>query len=151
MSNSIKLTRTGNIHVAMQEAFVSETHRRVAELLQEYDPYLELHWIPPGSRGQYDVAPWAVVHNPPHMDAYTVFYTEDADERLLARVIQADNANKNVLTEMEARNKAHEALRLHQERENRQESHALAAAVLRSNKFHYKHGGVDFGNEPGRR
>lgn len=151
MSNSIKLTRNGNIHVAVQEAFVSEKHRRVAELLHEYDKYLELHWIPPGSRGQYDVAPWAVVHNPPNMDAYTVFYAEDADERLLARVIRADNMHKDVLTEMEAQNKAREALKMHEDRENRQEAHELAAAVLRSGKYHYKHGGVDFGNEPRRR
>ena len=145
MSNRIKVTRSGHIDVGIQEEFVTEKHRRVDELLKAYEPTLELHWIPPGSRGTMDLAPWAVVHRPHDGPAYTVFFAEDADERLLARVIRSDGMHHNVLSEVEALNKAREALQMKEAWEARQEDHRLAAAILRSRKEHYKHNGVDFG------
>ena len=140
------LTRNGNIHVPSQNANpVNETHRRIAEILKEYDPYLELHFIPPESRGPLDVKPWAVVHRLPGFDPYYVFYAEEADERLLARVIRADNVNKNVLSDIECQNLAAEALLAKRMAEERMEVHELAAGILGSRKYHYRHNGVDFG------
>jgi hypothetical protein len=151
MSNKIKTTSSGRIFINPHEAEIqSEKHRRVNELIQAYDPYLELHWIPPGSRGPYDIAPWAVVHAPPGVEPYTVFFAEDADERMLARIMRSDNARGNVLNQMEAMNLAAEALKRKQQQEEMQELHEIAAAVLRSPKIHYKHGGVDFGELRGR-
>lgn len=139
------LTRSGNIHVPDAQAPINEDHRRIAEILKEYDPYLELHFIPPGSRTMTDVKPWAVVCRQPGMDPYVIFYCDDANELLLARVIRADNANKNVLNEIEAANLAVEALQAKRMGEERHEAHLQAAAILASSKTHYKHNGVDFG------
>ena len=139
------LTSDGLIHVQDNSDPVSETHRRVAEIIQDYDPYLELHWIPPGSRGPLDSKPWAVVHRPPGKPAYYVLFAEDADERLLARLFSADNRDKNVLAEMDKMNDAVQALKLKKEMEERQDSHDLAASILRSRKIHYRHNGVDYG------
>ena len=146
-----KATRTnrdGSIHVPGTGDVITERHKRVDELLKGYDPYLELMFIPPENRGVLDTKPWAVVCRPPNAPAYYVFFADDADERMLARIIRADNARQNVLTEMEAMNLAKEALLRAEERASRMEDHALAASVFRSTKYHYKHNGVDFG-EPG--
>jgi hypothetical protein len=144
----IRTNSDGTIYVPGADQPITERHKRIDELLKGYDPYLELQFIPPGERGALDTKPWRVVHRPPNRNAYVVFYADDADERMLARIIRADNAQKNVLTEMEAMNKAREAIKRAEEQAALRESHALAASIFRSPKIHYKHGGVDFG-EPG--
>ena len=141
----IQTNSDGSIYVPGTEQPITERHLRIDELLKGYDPYLELQFIPPGERGLLDTKPWRVVHRPPNAQAYIVLYADDADERLLARIIRADNAKQNVLTEMEALNKAREAVKRAEERAALRESHALAASIFRSPKYHYKHNGVDFG------
>jgi hypothetical protein len=135
----------GSVYVPDAQAPVNETHRRIDELLKGYDPDLELMFIPPGSRGPLDTKPWAVVCRPRNAQPYYIGYYEDADERLLARIIMADNAKQNVLTEMDAMNLAREAIKRKTEQDALRESHAQAAAIFRSPKYHYKHNGVDFG------
>jgi hypothetical protein len=141
----IKTNSNGSIYVPGVEQPITDKHYRIDELLKGYDPYLELMFIPPENRGVLDTKPWAVVHRPPNAPAYYVFFADDADERMLARIIRADNARRNVLTEMEAMNIAKEAIKRAEEKEAMRESHAMAAAVLRSPKDHYKIGKVDFG------
>lgn len=146
----IQTNSDGTIYVPDTQAPVNETHHRVDRLLKGYDPYLELQFIPPGSRGTLDTKPWRVVHRPPNGQDYIICYADDADERLLARIIRADNAQKNVLTEMDALNKAREAIKRAEEQDAMRESHALAASIFRSPKYHYKHNGVDYGELGGR-
>jgi len=141
-----QLNRDGSIYIPGTQQPITERHHRVDELLKGYDPDLELMFIPPESRGPLDVKPWAVICRPRNGSApYYVCYADDADERLLARVIMADNSRQNVLKEMEAMNLAKEAIKRAEEQAAMQEAHAMAAAVLRSPKDHYKIGGVDFG------
>lgn len=144
-SGAVHLNRDGSLYVPGADQPITERHKRVDELLKGYDPYLELQFIPPGSRGPLDTKPWVVVHRPPNAPAYPVFYADDADERLLARVMMADNARQNVLTEMEALNTAKEAIKRAEEKAALREASAQAAAIIRSPKYHYKHNGVDFG------
>lgn len=147
---AINLTSSGAIHVPDRDAPITEKHRRVDELLRGYDPYLELMFIPPGSRGVLDTKPWAVVHRLPGAEPYYVGFFDDADERLLAAVIRADNLKKSVLSEMDALNLAQDALKRKEEQEAMEEAHAFAASVLRSRKYNYKHNGVNFGEFRGR-
>jgi len=140
-----KRNRDGSIYIPGAEQPVTERHHRIDELLKGYDPYLELQFIPPGSRGVLDTKPWRVVHRPPNRQPYIVLHADDADERLLARIIRADNGRQNVLNEMEAMNLAKEAIKRAEEQAALREAHAQAAAVLRSPKDHYKIGKVDFG------
>jgi hypothetical protein len=135
----------GSIYVPDTQAPVNETHHRVDRLLKGYDPDLELMFIPPGSRGALDTKPWAVVHRPPNSRPYYIGYYDDADERLLARIIMADNAKHNVLSEMDALNKAREAIKRLEEQDAMREVHHQAASIFRSPKYHYKHNGVDYG------
>lgn len=146
----IQTNSDGSLYVPDAQAPINETHHRVDRLLKGYDPDLELQFIPPGSRGALDTKPWRVVCRPPNQQAYVIGYYDDADERLLARIIMADNGKQNVLNEMDAMNKAKEALRRAEEQDALRESHALAASIFRSPKYHYKHNGVDYGATGGR-
>ena len=149
MSNTPRLNRTsdGLLRIPDQPlpAGVIEKGLRVDALLKGIDPYLELMFIPPEDRGILDTKPWAVVHRPPGIAPYYVLYAEDADERLLARVLRADSSKQDVLSEVEAMNKAREAMNAKEQADRMAEAHALAYSVWNSTKIHYKHNGVDFG------
>lgn len=123
--------------------FVSEKHARIAEIINDYDPTLELAWIPPDKREPGD-KPFAVVHRPLGQPDYVVCYADDCDERLLARVFSMDSDKHNVFDEIQTHNQAVEALRLKKDMEDREEAHELAASILRSPKSVYKHGGVKY-------
>lgn len=144
-SPHIPTNSDGSIYVPGTQTPINETHHRVDRLLKGYDPNLELMFIPPGSRGPLDTKPWAVVCRPPNGREYYVGHYDDADERLLARIIMADNSKFNVLTEMDALNKARDAIKRLEEKDAMRESHAKVAAIFRSPKYHYRHDGVDFG------
>lgn len=144
-SRGINLNPDGTINVPEQNGYLTEKHRRIAEILRDYDPTLELLYLPPHSRSALDTKPFAVVCRPPNARPYYVLFAEDADERLLARVFAADNRDKSVLGEMEKMNAAKELIMMKEQMDAMNEAHALAASIFRSRKIHYKHGGVDFG------
>lgn len=125
--------------------FVSEKQRRIAEILRDYDPSLELQWIPPDQRSESDAA-FRVVHRAPGRAPYLVLTASELDERLLARVFAADQqrASQPVLSFIENYNNALEMSRAKEAMEKRQEDHELAAAILRNRKSHFRHGGVDY-------
>lgn len=123
--------------------FVSEKHARIAEIIHDYDPTLELAWVPPERREPGD-KPFAVVHSPMDSAPYVVCYADDCDERLLARVFSMDSAKHDIWSEMEAQNQAVEALKLKKQMEEMEESHEIAASILRSPKSVYKHNGVRY-------
>lgn len=131
----------GLAHVPAEGGYmVSERHARIAEIIQDYDPTLELAWIPPADRAPGD-KPFAVVHRPGNQPAYVVCYSDDPDERLLARIFNHDNGKRDVLSEMEAHNAALEAMRLKAQMEQQEENNDLAASILRG-KNYYRHNGI---------
>lgn len=145
------LTDDGNFYFPTNDGhFISERQRRVNEILQDYDPTLELQWIPPGQRNEKD-EPFRVIQVPPGKPPYLVCTAQEADERLLATVFQADarNHSGSLLNFLDAYNSAREIYHAKIDEEKRQEAHELAAAVIRNPKSSYIHNGVDF-ERPGR-
>lgn len=139
-----KLMADGHYYLPEGGAFVSEKQRRIAEILSDYDPTLELQWIPPGQRSSDDVA-FRVVHRPPGRPPYIVLTASELDERLLARVFDYDQRRgAQSLGSIENYNNALELVRAKVEHEKLQEAHELAAAIIRSPKYHYRHNGVDY-------
>lgn len=130
--------------------FVSEKQRRTAQLIQDRYPNLQLQWIPADKRSDKDY-PFRVVDCTPGKPPYVVCFGHDCDERLLARVIQADTTHHNVLNALDAHNAAIELLRENDRKDRNSEAHELAFSVLRSKKIHYKHGGIDYGKAYGGR
>lgn len=124
--------------------WVSDKHQRIAEILQDYDPTLQLQWIPPDKRSKEDVA-FRIVSFPDGGSPYLVCVADELDERLLAKVFDADQRNSPLkLTHIDNYNAALELVRAKEAEEKRKEDHELAAAVLRNRKSSFKHGGVDY-------
>lgn len=65
--------------------YINSNHERVARIINEYDPNLELVWIPPGKRDEADAFPYAIVSNNPDGSRTALsFWTEnEIDERLI--------------------------------------------------------------------
>jgi hypothetical protein len=144
----MKLTNDGHIYLPNENGnFISENQRRTAEILQDYDPNLQLQWIPPGDRGVNDYA-FRVVDTHPNRNNYVVCFANECDERLLAKVFQADQQRNghDVLSYLDNHNAAIELLKASKAEEQRMEDHELAYSILRSTKIHYKHNGIDFGS-----
>lgn len=142
----MKLNNDGHIYFPTEDGYwVSENQRRIAEILKDYDHRLELQWIPPNERNTQD-DPFRVIYRPDNAPPYLVFATQECDERLLARVFQADQSTKdqNLLSYLDAHNAAVEALRLKKRIEGQQEWHDLASSIIRNNRSSYVHGGIDF-------
>lgn len=144
----------GNWYFPVDGHFISQKQIRINEVLQDYDPNLQLQWIPPDKRSERDLA-FRVVHFNPGKAPYLVCIAEECDERLLARVFEADQQNSpNKLTYIENYNNALELVRAKEDTEERQELHEMAMAVIRNNKSSYtiKISGevIDF-ERPGRR
>lgn len=134
----------GNFYFPVDGHFVSQKQVRINEVLQDYDPSLQLQWIPPSDRSSNDLA-FRVVCFPKDKPPYAVCFAEEADERLLAKVFEADQANSpNKLNYIENYNRALELTRAKEDFEVRQEDHELAASILRSTKSSYRHGGIDY-------
>lgn len=134
----------GDVYVPAEDGtFISEKHARIAEIIKDYEPTLELAWIPPDKRNPGD-KPFAVIHRPLGGQPYIVCYADEADERLLGRVFSMDQAAGNPLAAMDAHNAAIKAVELKKQQEEMDEAHDLAASVLRSPLNVYKHNGVVF-------
>lgn len=93
--------------------WVSEHFQRLAEIVKDYDPYLELRWIPPGQR-ETDADkknPYCIIDT---RSNYIVLFASERDtpESILARLFQSDNKHGSVLDRIDAENAAKEAFRL---------------------------------------
>ncbi len=134
----------GNFYFPIDGHFVSQKQVRINEIIQDYDKKLQLQWIPPDKRSSKDLA-FRVVCFPLGRPPYLVCTAEEADERLLAKIFEADQANSpNRLNYIENYNRARELVIAKQQEEQRMEDHDLAASVIRSTKSSYRHGGIDF-------
>lgn len=128
----------GNFYFPVDGHFVSQKQVRINEILQDYDPSLQLQWIPPSDRSSTDLA-FRVVCFPLGHAPYLVCTAEEADERLLAKVFEADQRySSNKLSFIENYNRARELVIAKSEEEQRQQDHEIAAAAIRSNKSSYK-------------
>lgn len=116
--------------------WVSEKFERLAAVIKDYDPYLELCWVPPDKRTREDKEPYAVVYNDPERPGKRdlVFYATDFDtpEDILTKLWNGDAKNGNVMTRMDARNDAIEALRLKQIDDDMGEASSQAEFLHRS-------------------
>lgn len=120
-------------------SWVSEKQHRINEILKDYDPQLELQWIPPGRRNEKD-EPFRVICRPPNGHPYLVCTAMEADERLLATVFSADqkrNGRKD-LTWLDNYNAAQGIYNAKINHEDLQEAHEIAKAVIRNDKSYYR-------------
>jgi hypothetical protein len=85
--------------------WVSERFSILAEIVREYDSYLELRWIPPDKRTRDDKKPYVVIDTRTN---YPVHYASELDnpEDILAKIFAGDGTKNNVLDQLEAQEAA---------------------------------------------
>lgn len=134
------LTSDGHIYFpANNGQWISEKQARIDEILRDYDPNLELQWIPPGQRNDED-HPFRVICRPPNGHPYLICTSLEADERLLATVFRADakRQGKNLLSWLDDYNRAKGIYNAKINHENLQEAHEIAKSVIRNDKSYYR-------------
>lgn len=137
---AIDLTDDGHIYFPSNSGqWISAKQQRINEILQDYDPKLQLQWIPPGRRNEKD-EPFRVVCFPVNGRPYLICTAMEADERLLATVFQADQKNRSggLMSWLDNYNSAKSIYNAKVNHERRQEQHEMAQAVIRNNKSSYK-------------
>lgn len=120
--------------------FVSEKMMTLAQILQDYDPYLSLEWIPTDKRVANDnAAPYRIVHTPPGRPPYVVMfaYETDVPEHILARIFENDNTRGNPVARMDLRNAAVELFRLKKWHDQLEESTDKAHFLLTRRSKNY--------------
>lgn len=107
---------------------------RIAQVIHDYEPTLELAWIPPENRELNEQYPYAVIHRPENAPAYIVMRIRETelDHRIIAKLWQADNKNGNVLDKLEAEEAARRALELLKREEELEEAKEKAAWMVKA-------------------
>jgi hypothetical protein len=95
--------------------WVSAEYARMAQIIADYDPSLELAWVPDGNR----------------YIALRIKETE-FDHRILARLWQADAKNGNVLDRLDAEDAAIRAVEMQKQIEKDEEARELAAWMIKA-------------------
>lgn len=133
-TGAVLLHGTGNL---------SDLHERVARLLKDYNPELELQYIPEKDRSSFDARPFRVVHNSPSLGTYVVGYfkADEVNETLIAHIFMHDGRNRDVLTDLEAKEAARDALLMREQLDKHDERLEIAQAMVRTRKSTFKHNG----------
>ena len=131
--------------VAMDDGhFVSEKVARISEIIKDFNPYLQLQWIPPENRVENDsTPPFAIMDTTPGIEPYVIFtiQEDELDERVLARLFRGDTSNNDVLAKIEAEEKAAEVLRLKEKMDAAEERQDFLRSVVGSGRHYYRHNG----------
>lgn len=129
----------GSVFVPTESGeFVDQRHARIAEIIQDYDPELELAWIPPDKREEGD-KPFAVIHRPLGKPVYVAFYVDECDERILQRIWAGDvkHHRGTIMTQLDARNASVKAMQLKKQMDEMDDAADQAKHVFQSPKSTY--------------
>ena len=121
---------------------LSVKHQRIAEIIHDYNPELELAFIPAKDRTAFDAEPFAVMHNMPNGHRYLVMTCkeEEVDHRLLARLWSMNTANNDVLSKIEAEEAAMRAVRLKEQMDEAEERQDFVKTAIKG-KHYFRHNG----------
>ena len=132
--------------------WINERVSRIVEIIKDYDPNLEVAWIPPEKREPGDSA-FAIIENYPGKPRQVAFYVDseaEFDERVLTRIFQGDTTKHDVLGNLEASNRAVEAIEYKKRMEQLEEEYDHMKHVLKSplNTYRGKDGRVYHAHGP---
>lgn len=133
--------------------FLPAKAARLAEILRDYNPYLELQFIPDNQRDGLE-APFRIWDNSPWRGGYPVKSISAAEieepEKILAWLFQGDLSKRgltDIMDDEEARQIADALVKAKRDEDIAAERQDLAAEILkggRHNKSVYRHGGKVF-------
>lgn len=122
----------GGLVPAQDGHWVSNNFARLAEIITDFDPHLELRWIPPEYRTRDDGKPYVVWDS---VSDTPVVYAGEMEEpyNVLATVFQADaEKNGHVLDRMAAVESAYKISRIKEYAEQMEQAADQAKFMLKS-------------------
>ena len=135
--NAIELSPEGSLPIKVQ---------RIAEIIKDLDPTLELAWIPPDKRSAFDKHPFAVVHRPadgrPPYVAMTMA-EDEVDHRIISKLIRRDTHRGSLIDDLEAEEAAARLVEAKKQLEEMEEAREFAEWAIKSKKT-VKHNGWKF-------
>lgn len=123
--------------------FISAKVSRIVELIREYDPNLEVKWIPEKMR-RPDEPAFMITERLRDGREVVAFYVQseaEFNENVLARVYAGDNSKNDVQARVDAQNAAANRVREARAREEREQYYDLMGSVIKSKKHTYRHNG----------
>lgn len=120
-------------------SWVNEEFHRLAEIIKDYDPLLELQWIPPGQRtDEADKKyPYRIVDT---RSDYVVMHVSarDSAQAVLARLWGSDNQHGNVLKSVEIAEAAQKAFELKSQMDDAEMKKDYVAWLIGTKKNYIK-------------
>src|SRR5690349_11077360 len=130
-----------NGHLMIDGRLVSARIERIVLAIKDYEPELEVTWIPPQKRSEGEAA-FAIIHNAPGNAPYILFYIqteEEFDERVLYRIIANDQRNgEHTYSELEAAEMTQKLVQEQEWLDRMEEANDIAAHILRTPLNTYK-------------
>lgn len=121
---------------------VSERVQRIVMAIQEYEPEIEVQWIPDRQADAEGTPQFKIVHHQPDGHDFILFHVkneEEFDERVLLRIIQNDQRNTQVtLSEFEAWEQAQKLIEKQVYLDMMEEAADITAHALATHKNTYK-------------
>lgn len=123
--------------------WVNEKFARISEIIHDFDPRLQLVWIPPEGRTAFDTKPYGVLHTSDQGLQKMVMYIkeDELDERVLAQLFLGDTERHDVLARMEAQELAERITRNKEKMEEAEARQDFIKTVVGSHKHSFKHNG----------
>ena len=130
----------GNSHVVIDGQFVSQRVSRIVEAIKDYEPNIDVQWVPPTARAEGQPAFKIVYTSPLAIETLFHVQTEDEfDERVLLRIIANDQRRGPVkLTELELFDQAQRLLAQQDWLDKMEEANDVAYHVLKTHLNTYK-------------
>lgn len=121
--------------------FVSQKHRQIVDAIRQYDPHIEVQWIPPAARAPHQAA-FRLVHNESGKEPYIMFHVrkdEDFTTEILMRIIASDQRVNGVsISEFEAAEQAAKLVAEQRAFDAMEEAQDIALHVFKSPLNDYK-------------
>lgn len=123
-------------------SLISGKVSRVVEAIREYDPNLDVAWIPPAARAPGDAA-FQIIHKRPDGTSYVAFMVqteEEFDSRVLKRIMANDQAQRGGTTwsELQLDEMAKADLAKRRRKDAWDEAQDMAMHMMKSPLHNYK-------------
>lgn len=130
------------------DAWVSAEFQRLAEIVNDYDPYLFLEMVPVAEQHNL-IDKSKVFRIVDDRNKKIVMYADSLSNPtdILARLWSMDQQHNSVVANLDARNRAVEALKLKEEIDKREAMMDFSAFVIKNTKSRWEHEGQVFDDE----
>lgn len=128
--------------------WINANHRRLCELINQYDPTMHLVWVPPEERQPGDTHPFGILHQQPGKPDQIIFTLTEVDmevpHKILARVAENDLRTHDVFKRLDIEAQAERVWKAAKREEEIAERNDLRKHILKSPLHSYKHGGTEW-------